>query len=458
MKISQFGITLSLIALLCAAVPSMAAPEQSGLVMQHDYFATSGLSDISGNGRDGTLGSLATLTAPNGGPGFVDLPGGLGSSVLIDVLGNGPDNLSQISEANGGDATIEIWLDFDASNAIGTEDGNSRFNFYHASSNGGSNTALYADFRQLDPFNHDLGGTKDSDIISGIHRGGDAARSRIEGSHQWVYVFDGNFTPFNPQDGTWAIYRDGELAKGDLNGLLGEPLSSNLYKSGVGANPYTLAGQPSELAVGGETAMGGGANPTTGTVGGVSNFGDSPTGKMYRALFYDVALTPQQVADNFADGMAAGIPVNGGGMPCDFSDDDLCNQTDIDLISAAVRNMTSNAPFNVDGVGDPNIPDINDFNFYITNDTMIGTGHGDANLDFLVNFNDFVNLSNNFGSSGTGWLTGNFNSDDVSNFNDFVLLSNNFGMSFASGTEVPEPAGIGVITLLALFALRRHSC
>ena len=458
MKNAQLVITLSLVALMCATAPSLAAPAQSGLLMQHDYFAASGLSDVSGNGRDGTLGSLATLTAPNGGAGFVDLPGGLGSSVLIDVLGTGAQNLAQLSEANGGDATIEIWLDFDSSNAIGTEDGNSRINFFHASSTGGSNTALYYDFRQADPLDHDLGGNKDSDIISGVHRGGDAARSRVEGAHQWVYVFDGNFDQFNPQDGTWAIFRDGVLAKGDPNGAIGEPLSSNLYKSSLGANPYTLAGGPAELAVGGETAMGGGADPTTGTVGGVSNFGDSPTGKMYRALFYDEALTAQQVSDNFDDGVAAGIPLSGGGLPCDFSSDDICNQTDIDLIAAAVRNMTSDSQFNVDGVGDPNVPDNNDFNFYITNDTMIGTGHGDANLDFLVNFVDFVNLSNNFGSSGTGWLTGNFNTDDVSNFNDFVLLSNNFGISFVSGSNVPEPASLGVITLITLSILRRRSC
>lgn len=143
------------------------------------------------------------------------------------------------------------------------------------------------------------------------------------------------------------------------------------------------------------------------------------------------------------------------GAACDFNSNSLCDQVDIDLIAAAVRNMTSDSEFNVDGLGDPDIPDNNDFDFYITDDSMIGTGHGDADINFLVNFADFVSLSNNFGTSGTGWATGNFNTDDISNFNDFVLLSNNFGLSFASG-NVPEPAAIGAMGMLTLVLLRKR--
>ena len=73
----------------------------------------------------------------------------------------------------------------------------------------------------------------------------------------------------------------------------------------------------------------------------------------------------------------------------------------------------------------------------------------------IVNFNDFVKLSNDFGMSGTGWDQGNGNTDDVTNFNDFVRVSNNFGMNFASGSNVPEPAALVVLGLGVLATFRR---
>ena len=141
------------------------------------------------------------------------------------------------------------------------------------------------------------------------------------------------------------------------------------------------------------------------------------------------------------------ITVATTGLACDFSGDNNCNATDIDLLAAAVRNGTSDSKFNVDGMGDANIPDNNDYDFYITDDSMLSTGHGDADLNMIVNFNDFVSLSNDFGVTGTGWERGNFNTDDITNFNDFVALSNNFGMNFASGSNVPEPATLVLLGL-----------
>ena len=143
------------------------------------------------------------------------------------------------------------------------------------------------------------------------------------------------------------------------------------------------------------------------------------------------------------------------GMACDFNSDSNCNDLDIDLLAAAVRNMTSDSKFNVDGLGDANIPDDNDFDFYITDDSMLSTGLGDHDLNMIVNFNDFVKLSNDFGNTGTGWDQGNGNTDDVTNFNDFVRVSNNFGMSFASGSNVPEPTALVLVAIGGLVAMRR---
>ena len=130
----------------------------------------------------------------------------------------------------------------------------------------------------------------------------------------------------------------------------------------------------------------------------------------------------------------------------------MCDDVDIDLLAAAVRNGTSDPKFNVDGIGG-DVPDDLDFAYHITDGAHQATGFGDSDLNQMVNFVDFVNLSNDFGAIGVGWKKGNFNTDDRNNFNDFVALSNNFGMNFASAA-VPEPAavvvlGMGVVCLAA---------
>ena len=148
------------------------------------------------------------------------------------------------------------------------------------------------------------------------------------------------------------------------------------------------------------------------------------------------------------------VVISAGAMACDFNSDSECNDVDIDLLAAAVRNGTSDAKFNVDGIGG-DIPDDGDFDFYITDDSMLSTGFGDHDLNMNVNFNDFVKISNNFNMMG-GWDQGNGNTDDITNFNDFVRMSNNFGMDFTSASNVPEPATVGAIGLLALIVLRKR--
>lgn len=90
---------------------------------------------------------------------------------------------------------------------------------------------------------------------------------------------------------------------------------------------------------------------------------------------------------------------------------------------------------------------------------------GDANLDGMVNFNDFSILQNNYDQSGCDWAQGDFNHDGVVNFNDFSILQNNYDTSIAAdnisdgvmdiakfrrsdaGTivAVPEPACISIL-------------
>ena len=271
-------------AVLFVASPASAAPV-AGVVTQHDYFLGS-LADQTGNGRPGTLGSNATLQADH-----VALLGGNGSRVSFPSSGTG-GTLFGLSEANGGDATIEIWLDFDSTNPPNA-DADSRYNIFRGDSSGGSDTRFYFDHRQGSPGDEqDVGGSKDSSIISGVYRGGDAQRDKVVGLHQWVYVFDGN----QPSaDGTWTMYRDGAPMVGAQFGGGLSGASPGLYKTTLG-NIFSLAGSPQELAVGGETSQ------------GESIFGTSPKGKLFRMLIYDTPLSANDVALNFQDGLAAGIP------------------------------------------------------------------------------------------------------------------------------------------------------
>ena len=155
--------------------------------------------------------------------------------------------------------------------------------------------------------------------------------------------------------------------------------------------------------------------------------------------------------DNFSI-VSVGAPA----LLCDLNASNDCDAVDIDLMAAAVRDGTVDSKFNVDGLGNPNIPNDDDYEFLVTDSTMFSTGFGDADLNKIVNFNDFVSLSNSFGTTGTGWATGNFNTDTTTNFKDFVRLSNNFGQSFGAGSNVPEPAAIGVLGVLAVAVLRKR--
>ena len=96
------------------------------------------------------------------------------------------------------------------------------------------------------------------------------------------------------------------------------------------------------------------------------------------------------------------------------------------------------------------------------------TRFGDADLDHIVNLNDFNRLAANFGATDAFWHEGDFNYDQRVNLTDFNLLAANFGLS-ADGpaatpndwatlaSVVPEPSISSALLTVPLLRRRRRS-
>ncbi len=102
------------------------------------------------------------------------------------------------------------------------------------------------------------------------------------------------------------------------------------------------------------------------------------------------------------------------------------------------------------------------------NDTLVMyTYGGDANLDGVVNGDDYFQIDSAFPTNGHGWFNGDFNYDGVVNGDDYFVIDSNFPAQgtaiptsdgIAGVTAVPEPASVGLFAAAAagLFARRRR--
>lgn len=81
---------------------------------------------------------------------------------------------------------------------------------------------------------------------------------------------------------------------------------------------------------------------------------------------------------------------------------------------------------------------------------------GDADLNGVVNFEDFVVLTNNFNLTDTDWRHGNFDFDGITNLKDFTILANHFGESMQPEQSVPEPGAMILLSVAILVARREH--
>ena len=105
----------------------------------------------------------------------------------------------------------------------------------------------------------------------------------------------------------------------------------------------------------------------------------------------------------------------------DLNGDQRLSAEDIDVLVDAIRNGDTEPRFdlNVDGA----IDDL-DLDFIV--ESVFQTKRGDADLNHVVDFADFLILAASFGRSDASWSEGNFDTATEVDFADFLILSTNF--------------------------------
>ena len=130
----------------------------------------------------------------------------------------------------------------------------------------------------------------------------------------------------------------------------------------------------------------------------------------------------------------------------DFDGDGELTVNDIDLLSANFR--TDDPAFDLNGDGGVGL---GDYSLWV--DDLATVLRGDANLDGIVDFADFLALTGNFDNRNGGWAEGNFDGQGGVGFPDFLLLADNFGQTAAGATaSVPEPSASHTVWLVSVAA------
>jgi hypothetical protein len=79
---------------------------------------------------------------------------------------------------------------------------------------------------------------------------------------------------------------------------------------------------------------------------------------------------------------------------------------------------------------------------------------GDANLDGVVDGQDFIEWNSHKFNNDTAWCNGNFNGDGVVDGQDFIEWNSRKFMSSDSSSAVPEPS-VALLSLCGLAGLSR---
>ena len=142
--------------------------------------------------------------------------------------------------------------------------------------------------------------------------------------------------------------------------------------------------------------------------------------------------------------------------PCDLTGDSLCDAADIDAITVAVLNGSSDLKYDVDGNG---VVEDADRVHYV--EVELNTWIGDSNLDGEFGTRDLVNVFIAGGyedefEDNSGWATGDWNGDLDFSTRDIVAAFISGGYEAgrrepqAAVKAVPEPSAMGTRVLGAM--------
>jgi len=128
------------------------------------------------------------------------------------------------------------------------------------------------------------------------------------------------------------------------------------------------------------------------------------------------------------------------GLLGDVDSSGVLDAADIDLLYA---NFGSSDPvFDLTNDGAVNQLDVD-----LLVRTLIGTQYGDANLDKVVDIEDFGFVFGNLGRTGVGWADGSFNGDDIVDIEDFGFVFGNFGFDAAMGPVFAMEAFVASVSV-----------
>ena len=149
-------------------------------------------------------------------------------------------------------------------------------------------------------------------------------------------------------------------------------------------------------------------------------------------------------------------------MDADFDDNGTLDTADVDALVAEIAGNTNNADFDLNGDTIVNGLDLTEW-LAIAGATNLPSGNSyllaDANLDGLVDGQDFIAWNTNKFTALAQWSGGDFNADGIVDGQDFILWNTNKFQSALDASVVPEPSGMALLlgTMLALGGWRRKS-
>ncbi|MEM8679308.1 MAG: hypothetical protein AAGF97_08155 [Planctomycetota bacterium] len=153
---------------------------------------------------------------------------------------------------------------------------------------------------------------------------------------------------------------------------------------------------------------------------------------------------------------------------CDFDDDGDCDTVDIDALVAEIAAGSHGVDFDMDGDG---LVDTDDLDSWLTEagesdpDVLAAYLHGDANLDGIVDGQDFIAWLGGRFTSTAAWTAGDFDANGMVDGQDFIVWNGNkftaagegqvgYGGTMVFG--VPEPStGLGMLTFFGVGILLR---